>query len=451
MTLGEKLYTLRTKQNMTQEQLAEKLHVSRQSISKWESDATRPDLEKLKFLAEFYQVSLDKLLTEDVNIFSDKTISALNENTDTASDKNESAGQRPATDSAFTDDNGNPGTGNTGNHSSYSVSPKTIDRITSEILDKNHKTWKRTIVGFSTACLALTVALIIVAVIFSSKLSTLSSQIAQQPAPVYVNDDSDYTTEQDTYFQSYHTIADSISEDGKKLHVKFTAVLKNYQDNTILTMQLQNTSDQSNIPVTFICENGTYTGFADLPISADTYTTTACIDTDGVKQTVSMDDASASFSILSLADWQPGLEVDGNSYDKLNRRNDGQFNLSSSKLNCRSFISDVTLEILANDTKVYSYSLDDKDMNILSAEGTTLYIPYSFTLPKDNTAETCTVRLHWYNSIIKQYITYEVDGIGITSFNVTNSDIITSILFSPDLDSDDDAAPVKVTFSSTEP
>ena len=54
MTLGEKLYTLRTKQNMTQEQLAEKLQVSRQSISKWESDATRPDLGKLKFLAEFY-------------------------------------------------------------------------------------------------------------------------------------------------------------------------------------------------------------------------------------------------------------------------------------------------------------------------------------------------------------------------------------------------------------
>ena len=83
MTLGEKLYTLRTKQNMTQEQLAEKLQVSRQSISKWESDATRPDLGKLKFLAEFYHVSLDALLDEDVDIFADKTISALNESTDT--------------------------------------------------------------------------------------------------------------------------------------------------------------------------------------------------------------------------------------------------------------------------------------------------------------------------------------------------------------------------------
>ena len=81
MTLGEKLYTLRTKQNMTQEQLAEKLQVSRQSISKWESDATRPDLGKLKFLAEFYQVSLDKLLDEDVDIFSEETSSDLNQNT----------------------------------------------------------------------------------------------------------------------------------------------------------------------------------------------------------------------------------------------------------------------------------------------------------------------------------------------------------------------------------
>ena len=50
MTLGEKLYILRTRQGMTQEQLAEKLQVSRQSISKWESDATIPDFDKLKFL-----------------------------------------------------------------------------------------------------------------------------------------------------------------------------------------------------------------------------------------------------------------------------------------------------------------------------------------------------------------------------------------------------------------
>ena len=447
MTLGEKLYTLRTKQNMTQEQLAEKLQVSRQSISKWESDATRPDLGKLKFLAEFYQVSLDKLLDEDVDIFSEETSSCLSQNSDY--DSNHRNGADASTNSAFVN-NQSDDADHHDNSSALGISLETIEKITSEILQKNHKTWKRTSIGFGTACLALTVALIVVTVTFSTKLNALSTQIAQSSAPVYINNDSDYTTERDTYFQSYNATADSVSEDGKNLHVKFTAVLKNYQDNTTLTMQLLNNSDQNNIPVTFTYKDGTYTGFADLPISADTYTTTACIDTNGSKQTVDMNDEYSSFSVLSLADWQPRLEVDAN-YDKLNRRNDGQFNLSCSKLNCRSFLSDVTLEILVNDTKVYSYSLDDEDINILSEEGTTIYIPYSFTLPKDNTAETCTVRLHWYNSIIKQYITYEVDGGGITFSNGTNSDSITSILFNPDLDSDDGAAPVKITFSSTEP
>ena len=447
MTLGEKLYTLRTKQNMTQEQLAEKLRVSRQSISKWESDATRPDLGKLKFLAEFYPVSLDKLLDEDVDIFSEETSSCLSQNSDY--DSNHRNGADASTNSAFVN-NQSDDADHHDNSSALGISLETIEKITSEILQKNHKTWKRTSIGFGTACLALTVALIVVTVTFSTKLNALSTQIAQSSAPVYINNDSDYTTERDTYFQRYNATADSVSEDGKNLHVKFTAVLKNYQDNTTLTMQLLNNSDQNNIPVTFTYKDGTYTGFADLPISADTYTTTACIDTNGSKQTVDMNDEYSSFSVLSLADWQPRLEVDAN-YDKLNRRNDGQFNLSCSKLNCRSFLSDVTLEILVNDTKVYSYSLDDEDINILSEEGTTIYIHYSFTLPKDNTAETCTVRLHWYNSIIKQYITYEVDGGGITFSNVTKSDSITSILFNPDLDSDDGAAPVKITFSSTEP
>ena len=55
MTLGEKIYKLRTKRSMTQEQLAEKIGVSRQSVSKWETDSAIPDIEKLKLLAEFYR------------------------------------------------------------------------------------------------------------------------------------------------------------------------------------------------------------------------------------------------------------------------------------------------------------------------------------------------------------------------------------------------------------
>lgn len=161
MTLGEKLYTLRTKQNMTQEQLAEKLQVSRQSISKWESDATRPDLEKLKFLAEFYQVSLDQLLDENMDIFAEES-SDLTQNDDCP--PNNQNGTNTSTDFAFT--NGSHDATDHDHSTASGVSPETIEKITSEILKKNHKTWKRTAIGFSTACLALTVALIVVTVSF---------------------------------------------------------------------------------------------------------------------------------------------------------------------------------------------------------------------------------------------------------------------------------------------
>ena len=79
MTLGEKLYILRTRQGMTQEQLAEKLQVSRQSISKWESDATRPDFDKLKFLAEFYHISLDHLLNDTIELSADISVDRLSD------------------------------------------------------------------------------------------------------------------------------------------------------------------------------------------------------------------------------------------------------------------------------------------------------------------------------------------------------------------------------------
>lgn len=62
MTLGEKIYALRTAGGMSQTDLAEALEVSRQSISKWETDASVPELEKLIKLSEIFEVSLDALV-----------------------------------------------------------------------------------------------------------------------------------------------------------------------------------------------------------------------------------------------------------------------------------------------------------------------------------------------------------------------------------------------------
>ena len=64
MTLGEKICTLRTGKGLSQEDLAAKLEVSRQSVSKWETGQSVPDLEKIIKLADLFGVSVDELVRE---------------------------------------------------------------------------------------------------------------------------------------------------------------------------------------------------------------------------------------------------------------------------------------------------------------------------------------------------------------------------------------------------
>lgn len=66
MTLGEKLSRLRKEYNYTQEQLADILGVSRQSISKWESDIAYPETDRLIKMGKLFECSMDYLLNEDV-------------------------------------------------------------------------------------------------------------------------------------------------------------------------------------------------------------------------------------------------------------------------------------------------------------------------------------------------------------------------------------------------
>lgn len=62
MTFGERLYELRKEKNISQEELADLLDVSRQSISKWENDKAYPEMTRLLFMSDFFAVSLDYLM-----------------------------------------------------------------------------------------------------------------------------------------------------------------------------------------------------------------------------------------------------------------------------------------------------------------------------------------------------------------------------------------------------
>lgn len=68
MSLGNSLSAARKKRALSQEDVAEKLGVSRQTISKWELDETVPDIWQFKKLAALYHLSLDQLLDFDLGV-----------------------------------------------------------------------------------------------------------------------------------------------------------------------------------------------------------------------------------------------------------------------------------------------------------------------------------------------------------------------------------------------
>lgn len=65
MKFNEKLVMLRKQQNLSQEQVSEKLGVARQTISKWELGETTPEMDKLIILSKLYDITLDELMKED--------------------------------------------------------------------------------------------------------------------------------------------------------------------------------------------------------------------------------------------------------------------------------------------------------------------------------------------------------------------------------------------------
>lgn len=85
MTFGEKLVLLRKQFKFSQDELAERMNVSRQSISKWESNQNMPDTSKVVLLSKIFNVSTDQLLKDDVDILTNTSLvndsAALSRNT----------------------------------------------------------------------------------------------------------------------------------------------------------------------------------------------------------------------------------------------------------------------------------------------------------------------------------------------------------------------------------
>ena len=80
MTLGERIKNYRKKLGLSQEELAEKINVSRQAITKWENDSGIPDIDNLISLSKIMRISLDELVMgEKENDISEIKRSAINQ------------------------------------------------------------------------------------------------------------------------------------------------------------------------------------------------------------------------------------------------------------------------------------------------------------------------------------------------------------------------------------
>ena len=95
MNIGERIYSLRKESDMSQGDLADKLNVSRQSVSKWENDNSTPDIEKLVLIAEIFGITVDELVKDETIENAEKPLSFNKSETNLQTSKYETINNPP--------------------------------------------------------------------------------------------------------------------------------------------------------------------------------------------------------------------------------------------------------------------------------------------------------------------------------------------------------------------
>lgn len=229
MTLGEKIYKLRNERNMTQEQLAEKLGVTRQSISKWEGDLVKPEIEKLKAMAKLFEVSLDDLISDEAA--ETKTTKA-------------------------------------------------------ERFERNVTIYKFVSIITAGICLVMIVIMVAVAVNLSDRIRALE---LTGFSPAAYGDNDSYT---DDVSETFSDVSWKIKDADKKkqqskLHIE--AELKTYRDSTEITA-IAETDSGKQYTAALENSNGRFRGDVDIPISGEQMKITLVVDNNGEKQKVVIDE-----------------------------------------------------------------------------------------------------------------------------------------------------------------
>lgn len=193
MKLGKKIYTLRTQRGLTQEQLAEQLGVSRQSISKYEYDQSTPELEKIKQIAEIFGVTPDYLINDEIDI-------PKNDTEETVSSQN---GSLENTSEQITDAAGSTDSDQTEKNSDFlSSSIEELNRKT-DALQAQYNHLNKTL---KTACILAATAMFMITVMLSATnvyQSSLISALQQNQNTTYYTGSADI--EEDLIDQIFST------------------------------------------------------------------------------------------------------------------------------------------------------------------------------------------------------------------------------------------------------
>ena len=355
MTVGQKIYELRNEKHMTQEELAERMGVSRQSVSKWESDTSLPELEKLKALAELFEVSLDKLV-----------------NADYAENAESKATPKATASEDFSSD-------------------IKIIRNQIDTLNKKVKQLKRGSAIKSVAIIILAIALIINSVghrNLSDRIGSLDGRISAIGDTVYYPGSGDTGEKEKTLVEDWKYKILSFDEKNKTAEVSISMLPVSISKNSEVTAYITG-SDGNEITTPLTEKKGRFTGTCDLPIE-DYYEITVVFDDGENRQSEVL---SYDYSILLKSSLIPNYHafLGFSDYETDNGKvfinADSTLTLEAKDLDefLKKGISSVEISIVAYDeeveegTVVYEKTLTEDEISALKENRD---VPFSISINK---------------------------------------------------------------------
>ncbi len=398
MKLGKKIYSLRTNHGLTQEQLAEQLGVSRQSISKYEYGQSTPELEKIKVLAEIFGVTPDYLINDEIDIPKNDTEKTTLNQTDSV--ENLSATGMNATEATDSEQ-----------------AEKGSDFLCTSIEELNRKTetlqsqYNHLNKSIKMVCILTITAMLIITVLLSAtnfyQSSLISALQQNQNSTAYYTGVTDI--EEDLVDQIFSTYEYGVKKYNPEDNtVDFFISCKPIKYSTATTISAFLSFENGQVFDYILSENtGVFSGSITLPLTADNFDLSFLLDDQEEKQNV---DISYSQNLLDDSDWHPSITI--NSDESKHDKNEtmmlsGTVCIRSDDSNDMTMflpsISDMKLVFRMKNHILYEYSLTKQELQDLQ-KGYGPYISYEFNTDKNLFEQKIDIYVEYKNFYIDKKI-----------------------------------------------